>query len=581
MKAKMTVLAVALGLFAPSSVFAAEYFVRTGGSDSACDGKSDVDQNGGGTCAFRTIEKCDAVAACGDTCNVADGFYAENYFEIDDSCSAGNEKVFRGAGRDRSYWMASMVDVDDTTCTTEGQPANVYRCNRPSGVRTNHLGQSVLQRKVTGVYGQDTSGRTVKWEMTGPVAVTWNTSSAASVGANEGHVFADTDYLYIRPWDDLDPNGSGTDFWAPLDCRGSDSNQMTQQLGLWITGSYITIDGFNVETGCSHGIQVGTLSGTASNIRLNDIAIHGGRLTFTTGTNAAYISNFEVTNGYRRNNDAEGVAGTWGLPSTSMMAVKGTDHVFEDGYVTAGRNCWGFTAATSGHTIRRVRADSCYNHNITVSDQSENILFQDSEFFNSQDFQISCARNLTIENSDIYTQLVVQDATCSDKSFARNIDVYNSWVCSFQFQGQTWENGGNDLDYNLYPVDHTVCFQGSGDQFKAGSGRFKEFNAWRNWSGDTCSDCTRDPNSKEETITDTFLNVPPRHDDSAPRNLDLKAGTKATNMGVNGRGSGKDIQGVDRVGRPDAGSYEYEQDGGAPNEPPSDVQGLRRTDTRK
>ena len=69
---------IAFGLLTTAAAApAGTYYVRPGGSDS-CAGTADADAAGAGTtCAFRTIEKCDAALAAGDTCTVSSGTFAE------------------------------------------------------------------------------------------------------------------------------------------------------------------------------------------------------------------------------------------------------------------------------------------------------------------------------------------------------------------------------------------------------------------------------------------------------------------------------------------------------------------------
>src|SRR5262245_25219241 len=64
-----------LSLALPLPALATTYYVRPGGSDSACTGTTDADHTSGSSCAWSTINKCDTTVHAGDTCQVAAGNY--------------------------------------------------------------------------------------------------------------------------------------------------------------------------------------------------------------------------------------------------------------------------------------------------------------------------------------------------------------------------------------------------------------------------------------------------------------------------------------------------------------------------
>ena len=107
---------------------------------------------------------------------------------------------------------------------------------------------------------------------------------------------------------------------------------------------------------------------------------------------------------------------------------------------------------------------------------------QDSEFFNANDFNVSCARNISVENCTIFTLMLVQDAICP--GYAVNVDVRNSWVCAWAYLDTTWESGGHDLNRNLYPSSHTPCHPNVADQFVVQSRVFATLTDLQNWDGD-------------------------------------------------------------------------------------------------
>ncbi len=68
---------IALLLALPLPALATTYYVRPGGSDSACTGTTDADHTSGSSCAWSTINKCDTTVNAGDTCQVAAGNYGQ------------------------------------------------------------------------------------------------------------------------------------------------------------------------------------------------------------------------------------------------------------------------------------------------------------------------------------------------------------------------------------------------------------------------------------------------------------------------------------------------------------------------
>ncbi|UCF67136.1 MAG: hypothetical protein JSV80_15370 [Acidobacteriota bacterium] len=547
--------ALSVGLSLPA--LATDYFVRLDGSD-ACNGRADQ-PSGSGDCAFRTIAKANTSARCGDTVHIGEGSFGEERIRVTDSCPQGTEKVFRGSGRDRTRWMAVLVDLDDEACVPAEGTGGVYRCPRPAGsISSSSPITCFVQRHVDSVYFEDENG--VKGDMVGPVCVTWNTTGQSDVAGKEGNVYATATDYFIRPWDDRSPASgvNGTDFWAPGAC-GSDSNA-----GVQIEGSGIVIGNLTLQSSCGKVLDV---RNNSSRALIEDVDFYTGTIWVYAGSSGTTLRRVRILNAYRRPVNMGAVAGAnaWNTHSQSLV-MQGRDFLLEDIETYASREGAGFSAGAQNGVVNGGKFHGHHNHGLKIIDTSTgNLTFRDVFTYNSQEAVfIECPYNVKFENSTLPGKVLVQgNATGCGPDRPSNLDFFNNAWCGivwFQYGGDTWAKGGHDLDHNLYISDWANCYSNSYYvRHIASDTSFTSFGSWQNWASDPCADCTRDPHSRTDTVANTWVRYANRDDTvSANYDFDLNQGAKAIDAGSSQWGDSRDIDGVLRTGAPDAGAWEHE-----------------------
>ena len=155
----------------------ATLFVRPDGDD-ACDGRADAPgPAGGGSCALATIAEAAVRAGCGDVVAIRAGAYGEPRISVDLDCPPEAPVEFRGDGPEGTRWMAALVAVDPATCGPDGTGA--LRCALPEGALDPGADPSPSWAPVQADPGvvrfEDENG--VSGDMTGPLALTWNTGA--------------------------------------------------------------------------------------------------------------------------------------------------------------------------------------------------------------------------------------------------------------------------------------------------------------------------------------------------------------------------------------------------------------------
>jgi hypothetical protein len=137
---KLVLLIFLYFMFSAESALSADYYVRTDGNDSTCNGLQD-EAAGDGSCAWATVQKAANTVVAGDTVNIGAGTYAE-YVSETTSGSSGLPISYVGAGK-------SLVTVGGFNIS--GSYVNVSRVNlNGTGVDTY---QSCLNLVSTANYG--------------------------------------------------------------------------------------------------------------------------------------------------------------------------------------------------------------------------------------------------------------------------------------------------------------------------------------------------------------------------------------------------------------------------------------------
>jgi hypothetical protein len=82
---------------ASGSAFATSWFVRTDGSDTACNGKSNAAASAAPSCAFKTVRQSAGMAVAGDNVNIMAGTYPESV-TLSNSGTSASPVVFAATG---------------------------------------------------------------------------------------------------------------------------------------------------------------------------------------------------------------------------------------------------------------------------------------------------------------------------------------------------------------------------------------------------------------------------------------------------------------------------------------------------
>ncbi len=545
---------LALIVVSVTSALAADYYVRTDGSDS-CNGTADTGGTSG-TCAFRTISRANTVAACGDTIHIGAGRFSEPKIRVTNVCTAAAPKRFVGSGRGTTLWMAGLNDVNEGACTADTN-ANVYRCPAPPGFATGAAGNNahcLAQRTTNHVRFLDENGTT--GDMVGPVCLTWNTNGAADVSTKEGHAYFDGNgTFFIRPWDDLPP--AQADFWAP-----NATNYASGADGpVVLAGNHLQIQDVTII-----GSNYTNLAASGTDLLIERIEVYTGMGWFNGATERVTIRDMRILNAYRRPVNG-GAATDWGRTNSQVLSIQGKHFTIENLETYAAREGIGFTGA-SFIDVNGLFAHGHHNHLLKFIDGAHDIAMRDCMTYNGQEpVFIECAYNLEFSNCTFpFSSIVIQanpTKTCTPAT--SNIDFFNNAWCGvhyFNLYGNTWAAGGHDLDNNVYMTDHGACHQNSW-LVGADGIKFETMSEWRNWNGGTCAGCTRDPNSRTDLVANTWVSYKHRDDTlGANYDFDLKPGAQAINAGNPAHADGFDIENVAREGNPDAGAYESGSDSG-------------------
>ena len=107
-------LAVLILLMSATFSFAADYYVRTDGHDTNCNGLTDAAAASAPNCAYLTIGKAISVASGSDTVTIADGTYSEGNQTISSNGTDGdNLLTFKGQSNAGADWQGYLTISGD------------------------------------------------------------------------------------------------------------------------------------------------------------------------------------------------------------------------------------------------------------------------------------------------------------------------------------------------------------------------------------------------------------------------------------------------------------------------------------
>ncbi len=546
-----------LACLSPATL-AGDWWVRADGSDS-CDGRADAAAGAGGSCAFRTIAKGVSRASCGDTVHVGSGDYFEDRIRITKSCTTASPLVIEGAGVDRSHWLAGAIDVDDSACEPDPDHARVYRCPQPAGTGTlNSPSSCLLQRYTTSVYWEDenhTSG-----DLVGPVCLTRNTNGPADVSGKEGNYYEDGSHYWVRPWDDRDPQATGSagvDLVAARSVCTSGSSRVIN-----LEGDHAVIRGFTVISPCY--IAIAFLDGADGNT-LENLHVYGGMVWVYRGATNTTIRHLKVRNTLRRPNNTGTVTGTSWDTFSQCMATQGQGFTYEDIETYGCREGCSFSGGASNGTVDGLFVHGSFNHGLKIQDTTTHgIRFRDVLTYNNQEgVFIECPYDISFENSTFpFSSVLIQGNPngCGDKP--KNLDFHNCIINRMlwhSYGGDTWAKGGHDLDYNTYIEDNGRSYV----QRNVAHGRSMSLVSWQNWADDPCPDCTRDPHSRTAKRAEVYISYKENDDTlDAGYDFDLREDSPVVGTASANWGDGVDIEGVRRSSPRDPGAYDHTEGGG-------------------
>jgi hypothetical protein len=608
-------LAVLLNFAGAVTAQAAQYYVRTDGSDS-CTGLGNTGGSSG-TCAFKTIAKCETVARCGDTCNVGAGdYFLSASVSLSDSCTASNPKRIVGVGYDQVRVWSGMVGPLTCSSTPKSGTTSVYECDVPSGAATNSASFSnkacfVQMLGTNSVNLEPELGR--KQSIRRSICLTPASSASASVidsddndlgdstlgsASGEGfwfHATGDAKYQ-IHPWNNLAPSSS-IKFYAPINTYDFSPFELS--------GKFVEVKGLTVTLAGGARLRLGGLT-TSEGGKFVDIrAYHGGvqvggGADTRHGTNLG-VENVGVYNLLRRATNKG--CGKLGNPCSTTADFPNTPNgcsITGSGTKVDGLECYSGVEAGGGFggqglDVRRMTVHGFINHGCKADGPLIDSNFENLLCYNNQEgfFSANCSKNVTFRHVTIGGTWIYNGhyaEPCWDGSRGWwNVDIYNSAIEKFSHtnhynhctpsynrtcslsgcsEGQQcncdsgdvcvkvdWRAGDRDLDWSnnvYYGADTIVAHMKSGSSFDSVA-------SWQAWSSDPCTNCSRDANSVEGSITTVFVKPSKSDLDSDLSDWNLKSGSPAINRGTDSQAprGGKDIRGVVRTMPPDAGAYEF------------------------
>jgi hypothetical protein len=573
---------VAVVLLTAGGAQAAQYYVRTDGSD-ACSGLSNA-AGSSGSCAFKTIAKCEATAVCGDTCNVGAGdFYETTKLTVTDQCTATTKKRIVGAGPNATTVYFQLLP--SITCTKRTGSTYVYECTVPASGVTNSStadpSECFVQTLGTGrIDLEPKNGRDQSYRNS--ICLT-PAASESSIDANDDdaadsildspagegfwvHTTGSTKYA-IHPFGNMAPSAS-VRFHPPTATAGGD----------WVTfdrAKYVTVENFKVLQG---RIYAGDYA-VGLEIR-NVVSYHAGLWVGLSvkGTNQSQglvVANTRILQQIHRIRNKG--CGLLGNPCNSTSDfTSGTACVIRGkGTVVDGLECYsggeGLVFGGEGQSIRKAVAHGFYNHGCKVNERYEDSVMENLVCYNNQEGMhwANCQKNILIRHATIDGTVLMQgqydpNVTCADGSATGqwNIDFFNSNIAKISFNdpyGMDPRAGarGFDSDYNVYFSPDTIFSHMRPDP--APNTLMSTVAEWQNYSGDTCTNCIRDPHSVKTSRTSLFQNSSGADLDSALADFVLRTGAPSFELGNPSyiTSDGKDCLGFTRVGRPDSGAYEF------------------------
>jgi len=181
-----------------------DWYVRTDGHDTSCDGMQNV-SDGDGTCAFRTISKAESVSGPGDIIHIQAGVYYESV-TINNSGTPGNYIKYVGEG---DVYISGVYDdydvIDGSDDWTYDPDTDSYKTN--VGERTYYVGylpSGSAEDEGKRLFNYRQKTYTLNDE--GNAEANLEDLSFYSEGIEGGFWSADDGTLYVHLPDDSDPD---------------------------------------------------------------------------------------------------------------------------------------------------------------------------------------------------------------------------------------------------------------------------------------------------------------------------------------------------------------------------------------
>lgn len=543
-------------LLASVPALATDYYVRTDGNDVNCTGTTDAAYTGGGigsACAKRTIVSANLLAGCGDTVNIGAGEFYETNINITDTCTSGNEKVFAGAG---ATTIVHALNRNITSCEAYN---SIYRCSPPTGfqyeITASNIGPQypVYMSDVISAYYEDTNG--TKGTMSDYVSLTWFTTLSGAESTEGSAYYDGSTWIYVNPWDGLDPTAGETTIYACIDNGPEDGIDG----GFDVQGDYITIRDMTVVGGNGHSSI--SMKATADNLTVSDVTTYLSPASTASGSTNYTVTNYSSFNGYRHTNNA----GEWAGVSLSIQSDGFTMTNVESAHAREGCS---FSGSAANGTVNGLECHGHHNHVLKLIDGVHDIDFYDVLTYNGQEpLFISCAYNIQFINADFTfgtDQTTIQGLPgggCPAGTL-ENIDFINSKICRLHFfipYGDTWAEGGHDLLNNTFvtAADGGSCTGTTSYILRAGGVNYTEADLNTDNLG-SCSNCVLNNNNTDE-VADLWTNYCYRNEATCTNDYQPPNGTNAAvNNGDAAYSDSEDIIQNGRVNAPDSGAYEWQ-----------------------
>ncbi len=528
----------------------ASLFVRTDGDD-ACDGRADAPgPAGGGSCALATIARAAEVAACGDVVAVRAGRYDEPPIVFEPGCGPDQPIEIRGDGPGATAWLAALVAVDPATCASEGAPG-VVRCDLPDGALDPQGAWSpswaFVQLDPGVVRFEDENG--VEGDMTGPLALTWNTVGPSAMADAPGQAGVFDGAAYVHPWNGVAPSEAG--IYATRGCGASSSNAAVE-----LADGAVILRDLRIVSGCGAAV---TLRGADQ--ALSNVEVYTGTVTLASSSTDARLTDVWIRNAYRRPNDTAATAGgdAWSTNSQAL-SVWGSGFVLRNVETYAAREGAGFANGAHDGLVDGATFHGHHNHGFKVQDpDTRNLVFRDVLAYNSQEaLFIECPQDLvfshvTLPGGPVVVQGNPGGCTPARLAFVESVLCGITW---FDYGGDTWSQpGGHVLRRNVYVGGDAAC---AGTIKHLVSGESFDLASWQGWADDPCADCVRDEGSLADTVAAAFVSFVFKSDvEGAGADFHPTDQAAGRDLGTAAEADGLDRDGTPRDGAPDAGCYEF------------------------